>query len=272
MTIAPTVAPTPARLAAGFLAGLAIGGLGGLIGLGGAEIRLPVLIGLGFDALPAVVLNKATSLVVVLCALPFRAAAVPFSTIAGHWAILVTVLSGSLAGAFAGTHLASRFASRTLFRVICVLMVVTAALLFLGDEMPSHHALLAQPWRGMAGVAAGFAIGMVVSMMGVAGGELLVPTLVLLFGVDVKTAGSLSLVIALPTILVGFARIGADESLAVLKAQKVFLLALAGGSMLGSAIGGLMLGVVPPSVILPLLAAMLVLAAVKIWHHAAHLP
>ena len=98
------------------------------------------------------------------------------------------------------------------------------------------------------------------------------PTLVLLFGIDIKTAGSLSLVIALPTILVGFARIGRDQSLAVLMAQKTFLLALTAGSMLGSAIGGLMLGVVPAAVILPLLAAMLVLAALKILHHSTRLP
>jgi hypothetical protein len=42
--------------------------------------------------------------------------------------------------------------------------------------------------------------------MGVAGGELLIPTIVLLHGVDIKIAGSLSLVISLPTMLVAFAR------------------------------------------------------------------
>ena len=56
-----------------------IGALGGLIGLGGAEFRLPLLIGaFRFAALQAVILNKAMSLVVVASALPFRAAAVPF--------------------------------------------------------------------------------------------------------------------------------------------------------------------------------------------------
>lgn len=54
-----------------FGAGAAIGVLGGMIGLGGAEFRLPLLIGLfGFAALSAVILNKAMSLVVVLVALP----------------------------------------------------------------------------------------------------------------------------------------------------------------------------------------------------------
>ena len=46
--------------------GLAIGTLGGMIGLGGAELRLPLLIALyGFVALAAVIVNKAASLNVV---------------------------------------------------------------------------------------------------------------------------------------------------------------------------------------------------------------
>lgn len=58
-----------------------IGTLGGLIGLGGAEFRLPVLIGFfRLAALEAMILNKAMSLVVVASALPFRAGTVPFAT------------------------------------------------------------------------------------------------------------------------------------------------------------------------------------------------
>lgn len=49
-----------------FLWGGAIGTLGGLIGLGGAEFRLPVLVGrFRFKSLDAVVMNKAISLVVI---------------------------------------------------------------------------------------------------------------------------------------------------------------------------------------------------------------
>jgi hypothetical protein len=74
------------RLPAAFATGAVVGTLGGLIGLGGAEFRLPLLIGLfRFAALEAVILNKAMSLVVVASALPFRAAAVPWTAIADHW-------------------------------------------------------------------------------------------------------------------------------------------------------------------------------------------
>ena len=65
----------------------------------------------------------------------------------------------------------------------------------------------------LAGVVAGFVIGVVASLLGVAGGELLIPALVLLFGADIKLAGSLSLAVSLPTMLVGFARYSRDRAL-----------------------------------------------------------
>ena len=66
--------PATRRTPLAFVGGAVIGALGGLIGLGGAEFRLPLLIGaFRFAALQAVILNKAMSLVVVASALPFRA-------------------------------------------------------------------------------------------------------------------------------------------------------------------------------------------------------
>ena len=73
--------------------------------------------------------------------------------------------------------------------------------------------------RTVLGVAAGFIIGVVASLLGVAGGELLIPTLVLLFGLDLKLAGSVSLAMSLPTMLVGFARYSRDQAFAVLRRQ-----------------------------------------------------
>jgi hypothetical protein len=43
-------------------------------------------------------------------------------------------------------------------------------------------------------------------LLGVAGGEFLIPTFVLLFGADIKLATSLSLAVSLPTMLVGGGR------------------------------------------------------------------
>ncbi|MFN3643446.1 MAG: sulfite exporter TauE/SafE family protein [Gemmobacter sp.] len=253
---------------AAFLGGAVIGTLGGLIGLGGAEFRLPLLIGLfRFAALEAVILNKAMSLVVVASALPFRTGTVPVAEIAAQWPIIANFLAGSLAGAWFGAGWATRLRTAALYRVIAVLLVGIAAVLLLGHDPAPGGAVLGGLGQMVAGVVAGFGIGVVASLMGVAGGELLIPTLVLLFGADVKLAGSLSLAISLPTMLVGFVRYSRDRSFDVLGRNRAFLLVMAAGSVAGTFLGGMLLGVIPGAVLLPVLAAILVVSAVKVWRH-----
>ncbi len=95
--------PHPRSDLAAFSGGGVVGILGGLIGLGGAEFRLPLLIGVfRFGALDAVILNKALSLIVVASALPFRAHSVPLADVAAQWPILLNLLGGSLLGAWLG--------------------------------------------------------------------------------------------------------------------------------------------------------------------------
>ena len=118
-----------------------------------------------------------------------------------------------------------------------------AVILLFGHETAATGNLLAGTYQMIAGVIAGFGIGVVASLMGVAGGELLIPTFVLLFGADIKPAGSLSLVVSLPTMLVGFARYSEDQSFAVLRRNRTFLLTMAAGSVVGTFIVGLLLGV-----------------------------
>lgn len=253
-----------------FAGGLGVGTLGGLIGLGGAEFRLPLLIGVfGFSALPAVIVNKATSLVVVASSLPFRAGSISFSQLLERWDIIVTLLTGSLAGAWFGAGWATRLKSRTLYRVLAVLLAAIAAVLLFGHEPASAGTpLLSGPALAVVGVVAGFGIGVVASLMGVAGGELLIPTIVLIFGADIKLAGSLSLAVSLPTMVVGFTRYSRDQSFSVIRAERRFLLVMALGSIAGAFIGGQLLGVVPTQVLLRILAAVLVVSSVKIWRHA----
>jgi uncharacterized membrane protein YfcA len=251
-----------------FGSGAIIGTLGGLIGLGGAEFRLPLLISLfHFRGLEAVILNKATSLVVVATALPFRSSTVSFAEIAAHWPIIVNLLAGSLIGAWVAADWATRLTSETLYRVIAVLLVIIAgALLFAHDTVAGSPPF--DGWEQIAaGIVAGFVIGVAASLLGVAGGEFLIPTLVLLFGADIKLAGSLSLAVSLPTMLVGFTRYSRDQSFSVLQKNWVFLFVIAAGSIIGTFIGGQLLGWVPNSILLPLLAALLVLSAVKVWRH-----
>lgn len=260
---------TDRSLPAAFGGGAIIGMLGGMIGLGGAEFRLPLLIGLfRFAALEAVILNKAMSLVVVATALPFRAGTVPFTDVAAHWPIILNLLAGSLAGAWFGAGWATRLKSETLYKVLAVLLVLIAGILLFGHDASTTGSLLTGLSQMIAGVVAGFGIGIVASLMGVAGGELLIPTLVLLFGADIKLAGSLSLAVSLPTMLVGFARYSRDQSFTVLRRNRTFLLTMAAGSVLGAFVGGMLLGVVPSAYLLPALAAILLVSAVKVWRHS----
>lgn len=254
---------------AAFAGGLCIGTLGGLIGLGGAEFRLPLLIGLfRFGPLEAVIVNKAMSLIVVATALPFRTGTIPVSVLAGHWMEIVNLLAGSLLGAWVGASWATKLKSETLYRVIAVLLVAIAFVLMVGHSAEGGgRPLIAGPAQAVAGVAAGFAIGVVASLLGVAGGELLIPTFILLFGADVKLAGSLSLVVSLPTMLVGFARYSRDGTFAVLLENRAFVLVMAAGSIAGTFIGARLLGIVPDTVLLPALAVILLLSAFKVWRH-----
>jgi len=242
-----------------------IGTLGGLIGLGG----LPLLISLfKFRGLEAVILNKATSLVVVATALPFRARTVPFAEIGASWPVIVNLLAGSLVGAYVGAAWATRLKSETLYKIIAVLLTVIAgALLFAHDATAGTAPSLSGATLVVAGVTAGFAIGVMASLLGVAGGEFLIPTLILLFGADVKLAGSLSLAVSLPTMLVGFARYRRDQSFTVIRDNWSFMVTMAVGSIVGTFIGGLLLGIAPSIILLPALAAILLISAVKVWRH-----
>ena len=82
-----------------------------------------------------------------------------------------------------------------------------------------------------------------------------------------KLAGSLSLFISLPTMLVGFLRYRESAAFAVLRRQRVLLLSMAAGSLLGAVVGGLLVGFVPTEGMGLLLALILMVSAWKVFLH-----
>ena len=213
-------------------------------------------------------LNKAMSLVVVASALPFRTATVPLSSVLHRYDILVTLLSGSLVGAWLGAGWATRLRAQRLYRVIAVLLVGIAAVLLWGHGLSPGNAQLLQGWLlTTVGALAGVGIGVIAALLGVAGGELLIPTVMLLFGADFKLAGSISLAVSLPTMITSFTRYSRDRSFAVIRKERRFILIIAAGSLVGAYLGGLLLGIIPTSMLLPILAAILLVSAVKVWRH-----
>lgn len=250
-------------------AGALVGVLGGMVGLGGAEFRLPLLLGLfGFAALEAVIVNKTMSLVVVTTSIPARLLGVPFDHVASHWLIAANLLAGSLIGAWVGAGWATRMKSATLSRILAALLIVIAIILATTHFGAVPHVEFDGATRIVIGLIAGFGIGVVAALMGIAGGEFLIPTIVVLFAVDIKVAGSLSLIVSLPTMLVAFFRYSKDQTFGVLRANIAFILAMAGGSICGALLGGLLLGVVSSAFLIPALVALLAISAARVWLHA----
>src|SRR5438046_1665517 len=114
-----------------------IGGLGGLIGLGGGEFRLPVLMyGIGFDARSAVPLNLVTSLVTLTFALAFRSGAVSLGAVVPYLPAMLGLVAGGMASAIVGARFVSRLTDRRLVRLIAILLGMLGLLLMTESFLP----------------------------------------------------------------------------------------------------------------------------------------
>lgn len=264
---------TGARKSQSFIAGSLIGTLGGLIGLGGAEFRLPVLVGLfRLGTLEAIILNKAMSLFVVVTALLFRGGSIAPTILVDHLDVALNLLAGSLVGAWWAAGYATTLPRQWLNRIV-MLLLVCLSLVMLSEAWVGTHedkAPLFEPGslRFVVGMVAGLGIGVVAALLGVAGGELLIPVIVLLYGQDIKLAGSLSLMVSLPTMIVGFLRYTQADAFAVLRHEWPLMRWMVAGSIFGAAVGGTLLGLVPIHLLMGSLGLFLLLSAIKTFQHA----
>jgi len=247
-----------------FIGGASIGSLGGLIGLGGAEFRLPFLVGiLKIDTLHAVMLNIIISLVTVFFALIFRGID---ESIYSNFYIVANLLTGTLIGAYIGANKASSIDKQKLNGYIFILLVFLSFVLFSHMFFDFKSEVLIPSWIGIIlGFALGVGIGMISSILGVAGGELLIPTIVLLYSVDIKTAGTLSLLISFPTLLVGIYKYNKTKRLQEVFGFKEIIIYMAIGSMIGAFIGALAYGIVDALYLEALLGIILLISAYKLF-------
>ncbi|SEL20522.1 Uncharacterized membrane protein YfcA [Roseovarius azorensis] len=255
-----------------FSIGAVVGVLGGLIGLGGAEFRLPALVGiLRFTAREAVAINLMSSFVVLAAALPFRAGTVPLGEVAAHWPVVLGMLAGSLTAAWIGAGVLSRLGDRMLGLAILVLLVALGVVLIAESLLVVAPLTLlpeSVPIAVAAAVVAGIVIGAVSSLLGVAGGELIIPVLVLVFGVEVKLAGSIAMLVGLPTIAIGLMRhFGPGMVLRRRAVWRGTLLPLVAGSVPGAILGALALGLVSGTVLKLGLGLLLIWSAWAVFRH-----
>lgn len=249
-----------------FVTGLPVALLGGLIGLGGAEFRLPILTGLfGYAVRAAIPLNLAVSFVTLVVSLAIRSCTTPLGALALHLDAILSLLAGSMLGAYLGTSLAKRISDRTLeFLVFALLLGVGWLLLFeafvpfVGTDR-ELNLLATVP----LGVGIGVGIGVFSSLLGVAGGELLIPTLLLVFGLDIKLAGTGSVLISLPTVLTGLLRWRRNGAYRARADLTGLVTPMAFGSVAGALLGGALLAYAPTSALKFGLGLILLLSAAK---------
>ena len=166
-----------------------IGVVLGLLGGGGSVLAVPVFVYvLGFGAKTAV----AMSLPVV--GMASLAAAV------GHWRarsvnVPVALLFGAatMTGAFAGARAAVFVSDGAQLLILATIMIVSAAAMSRGRSAPARSSGSARRYAGI--LIVGLAVGVLTGLVGIGGGFLIVPALVLLAGLPMTHAVGTSLTV-----------------------------------------------------------------------------
>lgn len=182
--------------------GVAVGVMSGLFGIGGGALAVPGLLWLGLAQHSA----HATSLAAIV--LTATAALVPFSREGAVDAVAAAaLLVGSLAGVFGGAGIMHRVPGTGLRIGFVVFLVAVALRMLVGIEPAGDgHVpdLDAAAIAALAGI--GVVTGVLSSLLGVGGGLVLVPALVLGFGFSQHAAEGTSLAVIVPTALLGALR------------------------------------------------------------------
>ncbi|MCX8205300.1 MAG: sulfite exporter TauE/SafE family protein [Candidatus Nezhaarchaeota archaeon] len=245
-----------------FIIGAATGVAAGMVGVGGGEFRIPALVYLMGTSMTAVASsNLLIGLLTVTASLLLRL----LLGLAGEASILygAYLFLGSIPGAYVGAAVAGR-ASNVVLRLI-----VTAYLLVVGLRLALEplvgevrEALLVQESLVPLCLAfLGFLISVVSAIFGVAGGEMRIPALIMLFGLGVKQAGTASLIASVATVSVGFLK---HLRMGHFRAEFTrATLSMAVGSSLGALAGALLAARMYEQHLKLALGAILILATVR---------
>ena len=179
-------------------AGLLAGFLSGLFGVGGGTVIVPILVVLAAFSQK---LAAGTSSAAII---PVAAVGVISYAAQGavDWVAALLISIGAVVGAQIGTLLLHRL-SEPLLRWIFVgfLVVVMVSLFFV---IPSRDAVIHLTFgSGAALILAGFVTGVLSGLIGVGGGIIVVPVLILLFGASDLVAKGTSLLMMIPTTISG---------------------------------------------------------------------
>jgi predicted metal-binding membrane protein len=240
--------------------------------LGGGEFRLTVLThAIGFPARVAISLNLLVSLVTLTFALVVRNQAVPLSTVMQHGPEMAGLAIGGILSAAYGTRLVTRLSDRHLTLLMAALLAAIGVLLLVEAFVPFQRAALGMDSvivRAISGALIGLLVGVVSSTLGVAGGELLIPTLVFIFGADIKVAGTASVLISLLIVATGLWRYHRAGALVMRGGAPRIAASMSAGSLVGAVLGGFAVAFAPTTLIKIVLGLVLLVSATKIAYHA----
>lgn len=257
------------RPLAAFIAGAAVALLGGLIGLGGAEFRLPLLITVfALYAHRAVRINLLISLATLATAAVARLGFIHETQVASHSVEIAAMLAGGIAAAWIGAGVLSRIPKDRIVPVIASLLAAVAALLVIETRFAGSTVLALPPdqvLRAVAGLFAGMAVGAISSLLGVAGGEFIIPILIFVFAADIKTAGTASVIVSTPIVIAGVARHVLTGHFRSRSLLGFLVLPMSIGSILGAVVGGYVSAWTPGDTLRLVLAIVLLLSALKLW-------
>lgn len=184
--------------------GLLVGMTSGLFGVGGGIILVPLFVLLfKTDQKKA----QATSLVVVSLSAVTGATTYAFAD-SVSWQAAPILIAGGLLGTWLGTGLVKKINDRWLKLAFGVLLLAVAGRFVWQSFEATSMGLVEFSWQSAIGYfAAGFAMGLLSSFLGVGGGVILVPILVTLFGFPQQLAAGTSLLVMIPVTLLGAQRL-----------------------------------------------------------------
>lgn len=180
------------------LLGLVAGLFSGMFGVGGGLIIVPGLIAIaGFTPR----LAAGTSLLTIV---PLAAVGVVSYAAAGSisWIAAGLLALGAVIGAQLGTFLLSRINLVLLRRVFVGFILLSIVMLFV--VVPSREVAMQITWgAGLALIAVGVLVGTLSGLLGIGGGAIIVPVLMVLFGASDLVAKGTSLLTMIPAAISG---------------------------------------------------------------------
>ncbi|MBM4435733.1 MAG: sulfite exporter TauE/SafE family protein [Actinobacteria bacterium] len=178
--------------------GLLGGVLSGLLGVGGGIIMIPLMTWLLRLRQHAA---HGTSLIIIIPTATAAFARYLFAE-AIEWGVVLALAATAIGFAIVGARLTARINAHVLRRLFALLLLATSVRLFVSLE----GAAVAHPEGvlliGVALIAGAFT-GLVSGTMGVGGGIVMVPAMVIFMGIDQHVAQGVSLAVIVPTAISG---------------------------------------------------------------------